>query len=193
MTDSRPYLARVLRLFVACVVLAAVALPAQAALLNPWDGQIDVPERGQDPLVYNVGGNRLGLITLRDSAFGDQIDTALFDSFTDQTVLGIYAGRHIAELSPLLNEFDRVDPGGVPFTLTSGKRTYRQGLWVLWAGAGDLIFDKAGQNAVIGGLVTRPGNPLIAVPLPAGVWMLLAALGGLGGLGWRQRRRAATA
>ncbi|WP_298432955.1 VPLPA-CTERM sorting domain-containing protein [uncultured Jannaschia sp.] len=166
---------------------------AEAALLQPYDGRLrDATERG-DNQVYDIGGNRLGLVDMRQINDGDQIDRDLFSSFTSSgTILGIYAGSGIADVTNnAIPEFTDLTPYTVEFSTPRRNWNLNSAIWVLWQGTGALVFDQNGQRATIGGLVTRPGNPLIPVPLPAGVWLMLTGLGALVGLGRLRRRRGA--
>ncbi|MGB3406927.1 MAG: VPLPA-CTERM sorting domain-containing protein [Jannaschia sp.] len=183
------------------VIFVATLSPVRAATIPPgatlFDGGVIISSSGGQAQVYDVGGNRLGLVGLQLAAAGDWVTRSLFDSFTAANVLGIYAGPDVQFLDAVISEFTDISDGAMITGTFPGRTDGRifNAVWVLWEGTGTTTFTTVNatggrRTSTISGTVTLAGNPLAVVPLPASVWLLLTAIGGLAGLGFRRRGAA---
>lgn len=161
-------------------LLAAVAvLAAGTAGAATFDGRF-VVEGGGTPVVFDVGGGELlGLVGLRDAEIGDTLNLGVVqNAVTSGNVTGLFAGRS-DDFDTDLGEFDEIagDIGVQTLDRQSGR--IFDALFVRFDGGSNLVF---GGTATLANTVTQDGNPLetAAVPVPAALPLLAAALGGLG-------------
>ncbi|MEM7645044.1 MAG: VPLPA-CTERM sorting domain-containing protein [Pseudomonadota bacterium] len=169
--------------------VAAAPIPSDAPL---FDGEIGAVAN----TTYDIGGNRLALLSLRRAGPGDVLSRSVFDGFTTSNVLGIYAGTGLERLSITLDEFTDISDGiqVPPDAQVRGNSPTRNAIWVLWEGAEDAIFVTRRNNGraievIVSAQVSLSGTPIdvAVVPLPAPFWLLLSGLAGLG-LAARVRR-----
>ncbi|MEM8851028.1 MAG: hypothetical protein AAGE03_13465 [Pseudomonadota bacterium] len=172
-------------------LLSLLAGPGLAAPIPPdaqaFDAGIIVDQRDGVAQVYDIDGDRLGMVGLRWAEEDDWLSASIFDGLASQTVIGLYAGPGLAALDATIEEFTDISDG-YRLQDVGGGRVWGA-VWVLWEGAGNNVFTSTRPNgrrgtATLTGSVSLPGNPLsgssaAAVPLPLPVWLLLSGLGGL--------------
>ncbi|MEM8824338.1 MAG: hypothetical protein AAGF30_12065 [Pseudomonadota bacterium] len=194
---------RMSALFTALLFL--VAAPAVAATIPPgastFDGRIQAQGGSNNQQIYDIDGDRLGLVRLRRIESGDFVSRAIIDQFTSANVLAIYAGRGLANRDASLSEFDNISDGYQLFR----NGVQNRAIWVLWNGSQDAIFEytRVRRNGRVitrtstleGANPTLAGQPNIdipAVPVPASGFFLAFSMAGVAWVSNRRRRGVAT-
>lgn len=85
------------------------------------------------------------------------------------------------------SEFDELIFG---FSVADDARLF-DAIWIEWTG-GDLVYKRpsGGTSTMTSSNITRQGDPIAPIPLPAGIYLMLAALASLGFLRFRKKQLA---
>lgn len=164
-------------------VVAAIALTAGAAQAATFNL---VVEGGGTPQIYELtNGNLLGLYGIDNregavpgggavtvSSLGDLTDR--FTPSSQSRIVNAYNGSN--PINAGTAEFDVLS---YDFEVADDARLFNA-IWIEWTG-GNLVYQNVkGGTSTMGTRVSLDGDPLSAVPVPAALPMLLAAIGGLG-------------